>query len=210
MSFRDSDSSLESGHQSDEWYEPQDFLPFQEVDSNDSSSRFRQRKSRRPPKGIGHRDFSSSTPFWQHCPPAPISGGGNTMCFPFNAQQTSGHWAYPSYPTAPQVLPGGQLTMPPWCNYYGNTMSADPSAVINRPTSAISGPLTGLAISGPFIGPAPLRSPAGPSTLFAGQASLDRPAPNLSEASKHYQDLYQQYHIAAMNMINAIAYNIII
>ena len=102
------------------------------------------------------------------------------MCFPFNAQQTSGHWAYPSYPTAPQVLPGGQITMPPWYNYYGNTMSADPSAMINRPTSAISGPLTG---------PAPLRSPAGPSTLFAGQASLDRPAPNLSEASKHYQDL---------------------
>ena len=54
------------------------------------------------------------------------------MCFPFNAPRKRGHWAYPSYPKAPQVLPGGTLTMPPWCIYYGNTMSADPSAVINK------------------------------------------------------------------------------
>ena len=76
--------------------------------------------------------------------------------------------------------------MPPWCNYYpGSTMNADPSVMLNRPTSAISGPLTGPAISGPFTGPALPGTPASAgSALLSGQASLDRQALNLSEASK--------------------------
>ena len=175
MSTRDSDSDSESG-QSEGFasHRPQDFLPIENV-TTDSSSR--QRKSRRPPKGI---IFSSPAPFWQHGPPAPFLGGGNPMCFPINAQQTSGHWAYPSYPTAPQAIPGGPLTVPPWCNYYGSTMNADPSVLLNRPTSAFSGPLTGPASSG-------TPAPAG-SALLAGQASLDRRALNLSEASKLYEN----------------------
>ena len=138
---------------------------------------------RRPPKGFG---LSSSAPFWQHCPPAPFSGGGNPMSFPINAQQAHSQWAYPSYPAAPQAIPGGLLAMPPWCSYYpGTTMTADPSVLLNRPTAAVSGPLTGPAFSGPFTGPAPSGTPApARSTLFAGQASLDRRAHNLSEASK--------------------------
>ena len=68
-------------------------------------------------------------------------------------------------------------------------MNADPSVLLNRPTSAVSGPLTGPAISGPFIGPAPSATPApSGSALFAGQASLDRQALNLSEASKLYEN----------------------
>ena len=76
--------------------------------------------------------------------------------------------------------------MPPWCSYYpGSTMNADPSVMLNRPTSAISGPLTGPAISGPFTGPALPGTPAtAGSALPSGQASLDRQALNLSEASK--------------------------
>ena len=141
----------------------------------------RQRKSRRPPKGFG---VLSSTPVWQHY--APFPGGGNPVSFPINAQQPSSHWAYPSYPAVPQAMPGGPLILPPWCSYYpGSTMNADPSVMLNRPTSAISGPLTGPAISGPFTGPALPGTPApAGSALLSGQASLDRQAPNLSEASK--------------------------
>ena len=57
MSTRDSDSDSESGHSEKFGHGPQDFLPV-EVNTTDSSTR--QRKSRRPPKGIG---FSSSVPF---------------------------------------------------------------------------------------------------------------------------------------------------
>ena len=89
--------------------------------------------------------------------------------------------------------------MPPWCSYYGSTVNADPLVLLNRPTSAVSGPLTGPAISGsftgpaisgPFTGPAPSETPAqAGSALFAGQASLDRRALNLSEASKLLKSL---------------------
>ncbi len=182
MSYRDSGSDSAESSRSEVFdHESQDLS----IESDKTSSG-RQRKSRRPPKGFG--GYSSSAPVWQHY--VPFLGGGNPLSFPINAQQPSNHWAYPSYPPAPQAIPGGPLIMPPWCSYYpGSTMNADPSVMFNRPTSAVSGPLTGPAISGPFTGPAPSGSstpaPAG-STLLTGQASLSRQALNLSEASKLY------------------------
>ena len=159
------------------------------LDAAGCPSRVRERKSCRPPKGMSQAHNLTSTctgmvPFWQLCPPALFSGGGNPMGFPFITQHANGSWAYPSYPTIPQLVPGG---LPPWCNLYGSTMNTDPSAsMINKPKSVISGPLTGSAISGPFTWPALSSTPARPIPY----AVLDWRRPDLSTASKLYISHY--------------------
>ena len=162
MSSRDWDS-IESGGEGNE---PQDFVPFQEVDSNNdySSKEISQTSKRdRTQRFIIFDALLAIT-----LPAGAIFRWREPSGFPPSRQVVTG-LTPPILQYHKFYLEGHLL----WCNYYGSTMNADPLAMINRPSSAIYGLLTGPAISGPFTGPAPLTSPAGSCLLdklaFIGQ-----------------------------------------
>ena len=140
----------------------------------------RERKSHRPPKGIGLPILPQPSPYWHPTyPPAPFCGypgGGNPVYLPVNAHQWRDHWTPPAY--LPQsAAPHNAPIMPPYLQVQDGVCDAGPSR------AAFSGSLTGPAFPGSPLGPVI----SGPSYR---PASSDRLVSSISEASKpvYYMD----------------------